>query len=296
MNDPVVNDHLVRDRSPKVKGWVVLGGLILLFWALKSAYAVFMPIAASAFLVALVHPLYGWTEARTHRVVGFLAAFLTVLLGFAPSVVLALVVLALGNADHLEIKYLVLTLLATLVVAGVAFAQLIPEADFAALLGLNFVLGALYIIVIEQSYAHHTEDLGGDVVEVDVDERALSSLFADLEQKAKSINTSIGRTYSVYKGASAGMREKIKIQHALYTQLDPEKKHGALRDAVKEIEGRLALLEQPEDQVFTDAEMDKLGRAGAKRVIDVLADNDGDGVLQTHASARSLAQTALQRL
>lgn len=78
-----MNEHRLQGSETMLKHWVVLIGLILLFWALKSAYAVFMPVAASAFLLALAHPLYGWIKARTNGVLGLLIAFLAVLLGFA---------------------------------------------------------------------------------------------------------------------------------------------------------------------------------------------------------------------
>ena len=70
-------------RNATTKGWLVIIGLILSFWALKAAYSVFMPIAASAFLVALVYPLYRRLRDGTHAVLAFLAAFGTVLAGFA---------------------------------------------------------------------------------------------------------------------------------------------------------------------------------------------------------------------
>ena len=224
------------------------------------------------------------------------APFGSVLLGFAPTIIFALLVLVIANQDHLEMNYLVFALIATMLIAGIIFWQIIPDADAAALTGLNFVLGAIFIIILQQSYAHHEEDLGGEVVEIKPDQREISSLFADIEERAKQLNTAIGRTYSVYKNATAGMREKIKIQSALYSQLDAEKKASSQRDVLKEIQARLHLLKEPEQEVFTQAEQKKLGRAGTTSVLNVLADNEGEGVLQAHAAALAYTENALEQL
>lgn len=229
---------------------------------------------------------------------GFLtnAPFGSVLLGFAPAVVLGLIVLALAAADHLDITYLSLALFATLLAAGFFFAQALPGADLASLLGINFVLCALFILIIQQSYAHHEEVRGSDAVEIPGDERELSKVFADIEEKAKSLNTAIGRAYSVYRGASASMREKIKVPSSLYGQLDAEKKPSALKQALEQVVERLSLMERSEKEVFSQAEVKKLERSGSDRVVDVLADSEGEGVLQAHASARSYAESALERV
>ena len=224
------------------------------------------------------------------------APFGNVLLGFAPLIVFALIVIALSNQDHLDMNYVVFALAAVLVIGGIALTQLAPGADVIALMGINLVLGVLYVILLQQSYAHHKEELGGEVVEVSPDMRNVGSLFVDIEERAKQLNTAIGRSYSVYKGATAGMREKVKVQSALYKELDVEKKPSSLRDVLTEVQARLLLLEQPEFEVFTVAEQKKLGRAGKKRVLDVLADQEGEGVLQAHASALAYTKDALKQL
>jgi predicted PurR-regulated permease PerM len=58
-------------------------GLVAALWAIKWAYPVFMPLAASAFLVGMVYPVYAWLRERTNGAIALLAAFLTVVAGFA---------------------------------------------------------------------------------------------------------------------------------------------------------------------------------------------------------------------
>lgn len=229
------------------------------------------------------------------------APFGVVILGFSPMIFLALIVVALGHQDHLDMNYLVLALFVVLLLGGLGLSQLTPDADVVAVVGLNFVLGALFLLIVQQSYAHHHEDSGSEVASLSVAESAVdlrdvSKLFVDLEERCKQLNTAIGRAYSVYKGASAGMREKIKVQSSLYGQLDVEKKPAAMRDVLREIVARLLLLEQREEDVFSEPEQKKLPREGADRIVDVLADNEGEGILQAHASALSYARDALEQL
>lgn len=224
------------------------------------------------------------------------APFGNVLLGFAPSIILALSVLGIASQDHLDIRYLVLALLATLVIAAIFFIQVIPGADVAAIISLNLIFGGLLILLLRQSYAHYESDMGGEVAEVAADTRDLGSLFADIEERAKQLNTAIGRVYSVYKGATAGMREKIKVQSALYGELDVEKKPTSLHDIVDQIHSRLQLLEQKESEVFTEAEYRNLNREKNISVLQALAKSEGDGILQAHAAAVSYANKALDQL
>lgn len=72
-------------RRPQAgrSGWVIVISLVVLFWALKAASAVILPITAGAFLVALVYPVYRWTARHVHKAVGLLAAFSVVVAGFA---------------------------------------------------------------------------------------------------------------------------------------------------------------------------------------------------------------------
>ncbi len=224
------------------------------------------------------------------------APFGAVIMSFLPAVILGLVVIALANADHLELNYLLLSLLVILVVAAIAFLELLPGVDVFAVIMINFLLGIGYLLSLRNSYSHYEQELGGEVVEVPADKRDLGSLFSDITERSKRINTAIGRVYSVYRGASAGMREKIKIQSSLYNELDPEKKDSTLIDLLVEIQERISLLDELEEDVFSSSEQKKLSRDTSKRVIDVLADVEGEGVLQAQAAARSYVESALSQL
>lgn len=83
MADLAVSETGRSSGSPRNGGWVVLIGVVLAFAALRAAYPVFMPIAAAAFLVALVHPVFTNVRDRANGTVGFIAAFVVVLAGFA---------------------------------------------------------------------------------------------------------------------------------------------------------------------------------------------------------------------
>lgn len=225
------------------------------------------------------------------------APFGIVMLAFAPSYILALSVIGFAHDDHLDLRHLILVLIVLLIVVGVWLNFASANAEVFALMFLNLLLGAIFIFTLQQSYAHyHEPKLPGVVHETKPDERELSGLFTDIEDRSKSLNTAIGRTYSVYKGATPGMREKIKIPSSLYSELNADKKYSILRDHLTEISARLALLKEKESEVFTAAEHKKLNRDKKISIIDALANNEGEGILQTHASAITYVQQALKKL
>jgi hypothetical protein len=225
------------------------------------------------------------------------APFGIVLLSFVPSILLSLSVMAFAHADNLHIEHLVTLLLTLLIVFGLIITGVSSGADVFAVMSLNLIIGALFILALQQSYRQYEKPkLPGVVHERLPDQRELSGLFVDIEERSKSINTAIGRTYSVYKGATAGMREKIKIASSLYSELDSDKKHSVLRDHLTEIAARLALLKEKEKEIFTSAEYKKLNRSKDVSVLDTLSEYEGEGVLQSHASATAYVQQSLSQL
>lgn len=219
-----------------------------------------------------------------------------VLLSFAASFVFGISVIGFAHADNLQLQHLVATLLVLLVVFGILLSLVSQDTDVIAVMGLNLILGALFIGLLQQSYVHHQKpSLPGVINEQSPEDRDLSSLFEDIIQRSKDLNVAIGRTYSVYKGASEQMRKKIRISSELYNELDADKKPAVLKDALTEISARLALHAEKEKEVFTDAEYRKLSRSKKQTILDALAKKEGEGVLQTHASAVAYVNNALAK-
>ncbi|MFT4250103.1 MAG: hypothetical protein ACMXYD_01945 [Candidatus Woesearchaeota archaeon] len=225
------------------------------------------------------------------------APFGVVLLSFAASFVFALAVLALAHSDHLSNEYLVSALLILVIVFSVIIFLVSPQTDVLAVMSLNLLLSGIFLLLLQQSYAHHEQEVVlGVVTETKPEQRDLASLFIDIQERAKRINIAVGRTYSVYKEASPAMRNKIKIPNQLYNELRADKKTPFLQAHLEQIAARLALLQEQEQEVFTPAEYKRLNRKKSFPVLEVLADNEGEGILQVHASAVAYVQTAINHL
>ncbi len=228
------------------------------------------------------------------------APFGSVLLAFTPSVLLGLFGLGLLNADIFDLRYMLIVLVILLVIIPFVLPLLTPNADPAAAMAINLVLGAVLLLVLSQSHVGKVESR---VVEYEED---IPTMIATIEDRCKAINFVVGRVYSVHHGATAGMRDKIKIDPQWYNDLsaameDPEKNKNILRGVIERIKRRLEQLHEHEATVFTKAEVSRLKKLerktdGKTRILDVLAENDSDPVEQYVASAEEYCGIAMDQL
>jgi hypothetical protein len=230
------------------------------------------------------------------------APFGNVLLSFAPSVLFGLAAITLLNNDHLDTKYLFVVLVALLVVSWLSMPFLAPGADIGSVTALNMILGGLLVVILALS--HHGER--SPVIEEDAAEQDIPTVIATIEDRCKAINFVIGRVYNVHKGATAGMRDKIKLDSEWYNELSAalesaDENQNILRGAIERIKRRLMLLHKQEKEVFSAAEITRLKKLerkadGTSRVLFVLAANDEDPIEQYVASAEEYCELALARL
>ncbi len=249
----------------------------------------------------LVHHMTGFFFLFLFFVLGVIgilsnAPFGAVLLSFAPSFVYGLSVLALATSDHLEQKYLYVALFGIIAVFIALFTQLLPQADIFFILMLNVFAMGVFTLLVQQTYISLTPSPTDTVIEYSQEQRDIQGLFSDFIKKAKILNVSIGRVYSSYKGATAGMREKIKVQAELYNQLDAEKRPVVLLDLIKELENRLLLLKQKESNVFTQPELQRIARSGGEVILSLLSRSEGEHISQAYEQAKSYLDSAHKRL
>jgi len=143
--------------------------------------------------------------------------------------------------------------------------------------------------------------------------RSISEYIASIEDKSKALNFVIGRVYSVHKGGTKQMREKITISPKVYnefsdimadkTSIDEIKDHDKLVKAVfmvNKIEEKLNMLIRPELEVFGKSAEKlkglKRNSLGTDRIIDVLIRNDKDPVESYYKGALEFCKRLKERL
>ena len=124
-----------------------------------------------------------------------------------------------------------------------------------------------------------------------------------IEDKCKAINFVIGRVYSDKRGASADIRDKLKINPEWYnafseitSDFKDEEKHK-LKTVLKNILDKLLQLEDPEENVIkvNIGQLPIYRRLGDK-IIDVLARNDKDPIIDYHKEALEICEKTLKYL
>jgi hypothetical protein len=127
----------------------------------------------------------------------------------------------------------------------------------------------------------------------------------EIEAKAKALNFVVGRVYSDKNGGSAELREKLHISRDLYnafsritsdyTQNDAKE----LLEILTVIKNKLALYELPEKAVF------KIGEGGERllrdidgntAILEVLAHNDNDPVVEYYTGAKEICEKVISFL
>jgi hypothetical protein len=254
-----------------------------------------------------------------------------VLLGFAPSIIFAIAVIALIQTDYFQPAYSWLVLVVTLVIAALVYftvpSPLVQGIDAGTVLLMNAILSSVALAVFHQSYTHEETVHEHDLPRVQhithpvahatpihtpvVHEHALhdedvGAVVHSIEDKVKALNFVIGRVYSVYKGGTERMRSRIRIDKAWYedfNRIDHADNNRRRAEAVVllgKIHDRLSLLEKAERDVFGDehSKLRNLARDpnGSDSIIDVLVRNDKDPVKQYYDGASTYCADAMKKL
>ncbi|GIU69454.1 MAG: hypothetical protein KatS3mg002_0690 [Candidatus Woesearchaeota archaeon] len=138
-----------------------------------------------------------------------------------------------------------------------------------------------------------------------VSKENLNVTLRGIEDKCKAINFVIGRVYSDKRGASQEIRDKLKIDSEWYntfseikSDIDSEAiNNSKIREVLNKILDKLLQLEQKESNVIEI----KIGtlpiyRKNDDRIIDVLARNDKDPIMEYHAEAKEICEKTLKYL
>ena len=165
--------------------------------------------------------------------------------------------------------------------------------------------------VHEHHVVHHhvTEPVKEPVkqqVKDTVVEDEVATVVQSIEDKIKALNFVIGRVYSVYKGGTERLRNKIRVDKAWYEDFNViDHKDSARRRAealvlLGKIKDRLDVLEKSEQSVFGEehTKLRNLARNpnGTDKVIDVLIRNDKDPAKQYYDGARSFCEDGIKKL
>lgn len=228
------------------------------------------------------------------------APFGNVVLSFSPALLLALFGAALLHSDHFDIRYLAFAFFLVLVVITTLLTWLAAGVDVMFVTGMNLFLGLLLLLIISNS-ERAADAQHGEVVEVGAQQQDLTAVFEEIVEKSKTINIAIGRVYHQRDGGTEALRKKIRIDSGRYNELSMDKKPDALREHLLEIMEKLEELAKPERDVLTTSEMDKLtiehrDETGRTRVINVLAENEGENVFEAYAILEEYVRIALEKL
>lgn len=121
-----------------------------------------------------------------------------------------------------------------------------------------------------------------------------------IEDKCKAINFVIGRVYSDKKGGSPETREKINIPREMYNSFSElatnlkQEDLGKLMHVLSEINNKLVQMELPENQLLTISKNPHItinrNPNGTDRIIEVLANNDQDPIVEYHNEAKEICK------
>jgi len=267
-----------------------------------------------------------------------------VLVAFMPALVFAIALIALIQTDHFEVNYTWMVFAIILVIAGILYV-VTPVAsgfDLGTILLMNAVLMGIALAVMHSSYTHeptiHEHELHRhaeihaahraaekqpkhevhehhvvhhhvakqEPLPVKEEEDEVSTVVHSIEDKVKALNFVIGRVYSVYKGGSERMRNRVRVDKDWYGEFnaigahDTKRRRAEALVLLSKIKDRLDLLEKTERDVFGEehGSLRNLSRSadGSDTVIDVLVRNDKDPVRRYYDGARGFCEEGIKKL
>lgn len=250
------------------------------------------------------------------------APLFLVLLGFSPT----MLTIIFGIIIYEEMtKNRILLWFIPFLLAGLFFYVLTSQEFLAynikvkTLTGLNIFFSVAYLAIFTFYYRllykerKNREHKGAVRAVVEHTPRTISEYVASIEDKSKALNFVIGRVYSVHKGGTKTMREKIMVSPELYNEfsdimqekqnIDEINNKDKLIKAVymaNKIEERLKEMLKTENEVFGNSQnnLKNLDRnpTGTDRIIDVLIKNDKDPVESYYKGALEFCRKLKEKL
>lgn len=235
------------------------------------------------------------------------------LLGFTPTLIAAILFIALLEGDYKDVLFWLAPLaICFLFFAVGTTAGLGRQLDIPVLTAVNMLLS--YLIVGAMFLVEYRREPEATLEELEQFEpEHLDKYVHTIEEKCKALNFAIGRVYRASNGGTAEMRERLKVPSEWYNEfydilkeehryekmeLEPIPAALVLLGKIRE---RLSVLLRPESEVFTRAELQGLKNVardaeGKDRIIDVLSVNDSDPVEQYFLGAMDFCKKITERL
>jgi len=218
------------------------------------------------------------------------APFGAVIAGFLPSILSLLFLISVVETKrHVEYSWIMPVVFSAVFLAlGLLQAPPFGQMEIGKLTFFNLILSYIFLIIISYPEAYRKEEHS----EPKEEERNIEQHLHSIEDKCKAINFVIGRVYRSSNGGTTSMRDDVRIKSEHYNEFDKMVKEGTkdqMIDALDKIGQDLFKLQKTEKEVF-GTKMHFLKNLvrdehGNSRIVDVLARNDNDPVMNYYADA-----------
>lgn len=218
------------------------------------------------------------------------APFGSVIAGFLPAILsLIFLISVVETGRHKEWMWAMpVAFTIAFIILGVAKAPLFSKMQIGKLAFLNLIISYIFLIIINYPEAYKKEEHS----EPKEEEKDIEHHFSAIEDKCKALNFVIGRVYRSSNGGTTSMRDEIRISSDLYNEFQRLVKEGTKDEMLKVLDGigdSILKLQKTEKEVFGSkaGHLKNLIRDehGNSRIIDVLAKNDNDPVMNYYSDA-----------
>jgi hypothetical protein len=232
---------------------------------------------------------------------------LNVLLGFSPLIITLILDIIATRQHYKPIVFWVL--LAIVHIVGLAVLYLINPL---LSIGLNvpsaIAVSAILGVIVTALCTLQTKEIApAQKHVVAFKPEKLSEYVQSIEDKIKGMNFVIGRVYRTSNGASAKMRERLRVPSEWYNEFhaikpeDIEEQQEKAKVLLTKIHDRLKTYAMKEKEVFSTQELASIKhlarhKDGEDTIIDVLKTNDRDPVDNYYVSAVEFCNRILEEL
>ncbi len=218
------------------------------------------------------------------------APFGSVIAGFLPAILSLIFLISVAETGrHVRYSWAMPVVFAVaFIILGAVQAPPFGRMEIGKLAFLNLVISYIFLIIISYPEAYRKEEHS----EPKEKEKKIGQHFSTIEDKCKALNFVIGRVYRSSNGGTTSMRDEIRISSDLYNEFERLVKEGTKDEMLKtldQIGGSILKLQKTEKEVLGSkaSRLKNLIRDehGNSRVIDVLAKNDNDPVMNYYSDA-----------
>ncbi|MFP4567338.1 MAG: hypothetical protein ACLFN8_00180 [Candidatus Woesearchaeota archaeon] len=262
-------------------------------------------------LAIIVMTAFSTNSSLIFVVVGFLPALITV--------ILSLVLYEESFHHKLTLWFIPLIIAASFFFIGTNYTYMNNNMDVATLTSINIIFSLLYLVIFfllvkiskpkkkklnQKPINEEKQEPKIIIKEPEVD---IQEYIASIEEKSKALNFAIGRTYNKYHGGSIELRQQINLKAEWYNELSEALQNEKSADKIRvfmiveNIEKQLNKIKQPEKEVFTQTQLEKLKNLdrdenGNNIILDVLMKNDADPVELYYKGMEEFCETIRREL